>query len=429
MQLSRLLTALALPAVLTATACAADPYNPINPAAPPMSDTQAASLWLRRNPQPIYVPQQQICAPYPSVTVPGMQPGQAPVQPGQTPGTPPSMAPVQTPEAAAAAPQTSAFSQAPSAGGSAGYSFAPNMIGDLGVGGSFARGTITVPGLVARPSTGNGGVVFVPGTVVRTNVPIPATGRGAFKIDENESPRPVDRFFINYNYFNGIGSGVPGLPIFDLHRQTFGFEKTFLDGDASIGLRVNTLQSTGDGSLGGNDFGDMTIVTKFALINDQPNGNVVSVGMAVTVPTGPDLILNDGSRLNPVLLQPWTGFIYVMDRLFAQGFSSLVIPLDNRDVLLSTGSIAVGYQLYQAACPANSCISYITPVIEGHTTIPLNHRGIDSTPTGFPDLFVLTNGVHIGLGQRTNLTLGVAVPLTGPKLFDIEALALLNFRF
>ena len=111
------------------------------------------------------------------------------------------------------------------------------------------------------------------------------------------------------------------------------------------------------------------------------------------------------------------------------GFSSIIIPTDSRDVTLSTGSLAFGYEVFRAACPGESLINYVTPTIEGHATIPLNHRGINNTPTGFPDLFVLTNGVHIGLGRSADLTLGVAVPLTGPKLFDIEGMALLNFRF
>src|SRR5205823_2290437 len=151
-----------------------------------------------------------------------------------------------------------------------------------------------------------------------------------FKIDENESPRPVDRVFLNYNYYNGIGSGVAGFPTYDVHRETLGFEKTFLGGDASIGLRVNAIQSAGDGSFSRSDFGDMTIVTKFALVN-EPNGNVLSGGLAVTAPTGPDLILLDGSRLHSTLLQPWTGFIYVWDRLYAHGFSSIIIPTESRD--------------------------------------------------------------------------------------------------
>src|SRR5262249_29857955 len=57
--------------------------------------------------------------------------------------------------------------------------------------------------------------------------------RGAFKIADNESPRPQDRVFVNYNYFDRIlGTSV------DLNRETLGFEKTFLDGNASVGMRV-----------------------------------------------------------------------------------------------------------------------------------------------------------------------------------------------
>jgi hypothetical protein len=325
---------------------------------------------------------------------------------------------------------TDTFAQAPRTGSAAIPGFQPFMIGDLGVGGVFAKGFITLPGTPGtRPSTGTGGGGGTPGQVVDLRiVPIPATGRGAFKIQENESPRPIDRVFLNYNYFNGIGSGVANFPTFDLHRQTMGFEKTFWGGDASVEVRINTLQSAGDGSLGGNDFGDTTFVSKFAFIND-PGGNVISAGMAVTAPTGPDLFLLDGSRLHSTLLQPWTGFIWVADRFYAQGFSSIIIPTDSRDITLSTGSLAFGYQVYQAACPGESCLNYVTPTIEGHATIPLNHRGLSNNDIGFPDLFVLTNGVNFGLGRSANLMLGVAVPLTGPKLFDMEAMALLNFRF
>src|SRR5205085_8946479 len=98
-------------------------------------------------------------------------------------------------------------------------------------------------------------------------VPIPATGRGAFKIQENESPRPIDRVFFNYNYFTDIGRGIANFPTYDLHREVIGFEKTFWGGDASVEVRINTIQSTGDGSLRGSDFGDTTFVSKFALVN------------------------------------------------------------------------------------------------------------------------------------------------------------------
>jgi hypothetical protein len=154
---------------------------------------------------------------------------------------------------------------------------------------------------------------------------------------------------------------------------------------------------------------------------------VLSGGLAVSAPTGPDAILLDGSRLNPVLLQPFAGFIRNWDRLYSQGFSSMIVPTDADDVLLATSSLGVGYRVYTASDPS-ARLSYLTPFVEGHATIPVNHRGLSQDLAGFPDTVVLTNGVHMGLG-RANLALGVAVPVTGPRLFDVQAIAQLNWRF
>lgn len=389
-------------------------------------------------------------------------PPSAPVPPSTTPPgltTPPTLAPVSSP-----------FGAAPPATSAAG--FTPYMMGDLPASsyicglvcfptlvpvtipqppppppppppqgtpqrqspppGAFpGQGTVTQPqpgAVAAAVAAGRPGqTVFVPGTACRY-VLIPQVGRGAVKIEENESPLPVDRVYVTYDYFDNVGAGVPGLPGSNLHRETYGFEWTYLGGDASVGLRMNSLQTTGDSTYASGDFGDLTVINKFALVNDRATGNVLSVGLAVTAPTGPDAVLPNGARLNPVLLQPFSGFIYNWDRLYAQGFSSLIVPTDSRDALISTASLGLGYYVYRAADPA-ALVTYLTPVVEGHATIPLNHRGLDQTLVGFPDVFVLTNGVHIGLGSRSNLAVGVAVPLTGPKIFDVEAIAQLNWRF
>ena len=191
---------------------------------------------------------------------------------------------------------------------------------------------------------------------------------------------------------------------------------------------MNSLQTTGGSTFASGDFGDLTVITKYALVNNRDTGNVLSVGLAVTAPTGPDAVLTDGTRLNPVLLQPFTGFIYNWDRLYAQGFSSLIIPTDSDDVLLATSSLGLGFRMY-TACDPNARVSYVTPIVEGHATLPVNHRGLSQDLVGLPDTFVMTNGVHVGLGRRANLALGVAVPLTGPKLFDLQAFAQLNWQF
>src|SRR5262249_37613781 len=60
----------------------------------------------------------------------------------------------------------------------------------------------------------------------------------AFKISENEIPRPVDRVWVMYNYYSdvaasGLAFGSPGAQV---HREMVGGEKTFLGGNASVGF-------------------------------------------------------------------------------------------------------------------------------------------------------------------------------------------------
>src|SRR5947199_364940 len=64
-----------------------------------------------------------------------------------------------------------------------------------------------------------------------------------FKISENQSPQPQDRFFYTFNYYYNLNSAVDrrfDTPINDLraYREILGFEKTFDQGRASIGLRM-----------------------------------------------------------------------------------------------------------------------------------------------------------------------------------------------
>jgi hypothetical protein len=74
---------------------------------------------------------------------------------------------------------------------------------------------------------------------------------GRTKIADDNSPLPRDRFIFNYDYFNNasLGSGI------DVSRISLGVEKTFLDQQASVELRIpfaSTLDSTStaDGMTG-----------------------------------------------------------------------------------------------------------------------------------------------------------------------------------
>lgn len=284
----------------------------------------------------------------------------------------------------------------------------PHMIGD-----PFGRGNAI---RIQRAATANARA-----RVTRT----PIASGGAFRIAENESPRPVDRLFATYNYFNNVNTF--GGRDFDAHREVFGFEKTFLDGDASFGMRVPVQQrSRADGPNTIDGFADLSLIFKYALINDRETGDVLSAGLVLTVPTGRDVFLFDGSQLESTLFQPWVGFIVNADRAYVHGFSSAVLPTDGRDVTFLSNDLGVGYRVYQS--DGDELITLIAPTVEGHLFTPLSNRG-DGDFLRAWDSFTLTTGVHIGLRNRAFLTLGFGVPLVGPRPYDFEALAQFNLRF
>src|SRR5260370_27909529 len=117
-----------------------------------------------------------------------------------------------------------------------------------------------------------------------------------FKITEDESPRPIDRVYIDFNYFDRVNEAVLqhfGSDAFRInaYRETFGIEKTFLDGAMSIGFRLplNTLEddSTFQERHSTNTaIGDLSVILKFAPYNDKKTGDTFSFGLAVTAPTG-----------------------------------------------------------------------------------------------------------------------------------------------
>lgn len=343
----------------------------------------------QQQPEVIYVQHQTPLRPVPSTP-----------QTPQTPGAP-------RPENAQA-PVTDAFSQAPEAGTEAAGSFNPQMLGD------FIGGSATI----ANPASGTS-----PSRSVRQ----PLAGRSGFKIADNESPRPVNRVFFTYNYYNEVNGRVNGadIPRIDIHREIFGFERTFLDGDASFGMRIPLIQQTNSGALDFSDIGDLTFILKYAFINDYETGNVASAGLVVTVPTGHDYTLLDGTTLDPFLFQPWAGFIWNSGGLFFQGFSSIVVPTQSVDATVLFNDLGVGFRTLE---DPNRFITAITPTLEAHLTTPLSNRSATDL-VSYNDVLVITGGLHFEMNQRSLLTIGAATPLTGPLPFSVEGIVQLNYRY
>ena len=72
-----------------------------------------------------------------------------------------------------------------------------------------------------------------------------------------------------------------------LNREVVGFEKTLFGSDISLGVRLPFLQTSGAAGTGiaGDIVGDLTLIGKYAVINNRETGNVLSLGLALTVPT------------------------------------------------------------------------------------------------------------------------------------------------
>lgn len=341
---------------------------------------------------------------------------QATFRPRANPNCPPSTYPT---DPAAPTPLTDSMQQgqpnlfagATEAGTQPGTMFNANMFGDL----------------IGISSTQR--LVLGRGTSLTTVRGLPVTGRyNGFKVTDNDNPRPSDRVFFNYNGYSAVnksqlGAGVPNV---NMNQEVLGFEKTFLQGDASFGVRLPFIQISGFSAVEAHVVGDLSIHAKFAWVNNRQTGNVVSTGLIVTTPTGGGTtILSDGSEApHSVLIQPWAGWVYNMDRFYLQGFHSLVVPLDNIDPTILFNSISAGYWLYRSN--NDRLLQGVVPVVELHLNTPLNQSSNDLI--FFNDQLNVTVGSYF-VFPRMTFGGAVGIPLVGPKPYDIEALASVNFRF
>jgi hypothetical protein len=374
-------------------------------------------------------------------------PGAAPATPGAAPGaatTPPPTAPATATATPPAAPgMGDAASRLAQISGLTGFG-APEMFGDvsplpfriLQIGLPPVPNPPPVPPPPGVPPTPNPGPR--PGALQGTTL-VPSV-RG-FKIADNQSPQPLDRIFYSFNYFEDLNKSINRrvlAPIENVrvYRHFFGLEKTFLDQRASLGLRlpINTL--TVDSpfrGLGGTttSAGDLNFIAKYVLLQDKDKGNLISTGLSVTAPTGPAAFAGTRSirSFHNTTLQPFVGYLFTRDRFYAQGFFAIDIPTAPSDVTIMYNDFGVGYYVYRASDP-DRLISSIAPNFEVHVNTPLNHRGFHpADAAGTPDFVDLTTGLSVSFRNRARFSVAVVEPVTGPRPFDFEILALLNFYY
>ena len=109
-------------------------------------------------------------------------------------------------------PSNDLFAQSDAGAASGPESVAPNMVGD------YLGGFFTLQGV------GGSQTIALPGGAVPR-----------FKMAENTSPIPVDRVFLNYDYYSGVPLNTKSM---SLNAITPGFEKTFFGGAMSVEVRL-----------------------------------------------------------------------------------------------------------------------------------------------------------------------------------------------
>jgi hypothetical protein len=315
----------------------------------------------------------------------------------------------------------------------------------------------------------------MPNGLLATTLPL-AAGR-SLKIGENNKALPMDRIYFIYNGFKNAIQTVQGPPFpplgreQDLDRYTVGAEKTFLDGLASIDVR---MPFTGSFQAGGpaaplavqsHNVGDLGMNLKGLMYADDQFS--LAGGLGLTIPTAADAqwrIVNESFRLRneAVHLLPWLGFLYAPgDLWFVQGFVQADFAASGFQLQqngqfdgpvfteqdLMYYDLLVGRWLYRN--DYSRCLTGIAALLELHYTTSIEQAqvvGFARLPPLDPPFYLgavgnqfnwidplyLSAGLHFQIRELSNLRVACVVPLKnrpGDRQFDAEILVSCNREF
>ncbi len=254
----------------------------------------------------------------------------------------------------------------------------------------------------------------------------------------------------------------------NVDRFTFGFEKTFLDGSASVELRIPFSSpvslSTDVSAYQTESIGDLVVSLKGLVYADATQ--LVALGLAVNAPTGSDLDVNliSPSNMSFSLYNDATHLIPFVayqaaptEEFFIHGFlqcdtptnansvqirktTGLVGTVENRkftDQTLLFADASIGYWLFRD--PDANWLTGLAGLVELHYTTAINSADVvlDNTTlvefggnTGSFDVLNLTLGLHTEIARSTTLRAGYATPLRGAdhRFFDSEVTVAVIFR-
>jgi hypothetical protein len=178
-------------------------------------------------------------------------------------------------------------------------------------------------------------------------------------------------------------------------------------------------------------FGNISAIAKAILLEDRQTGSLISGGVTISFPTASSKLINPGMSI-VTYMQPFAGFIWNRGDFFVHGFSSITLPLVHAESIVLFNDLGVGYYIYRGN---SGWLKAVAPTFEVHIADPLHQADPRVDIFGLFDKLKLHNVVDFTLGSTfefangATLGVGMATPVTGPKPFDFEALAQLNFRF
>jgi hypothetical protein len=276
----------------------------------------------------------------------------------------------------------------------------------------------------------------------RAGAPVYSSVR-AFKISENQSPRPQDRVFFSFNYYNNLNDAINSHDLSPVTQMkayiyNFGIEKTFNDGMGSVGLRLplNNLTANSVGNVistpTSTALGNLSIFAKYILCQNVRTGSLVSACWAITPTTGTSRFAGAPYLfpLNSTYFQSCLAFIYNYDNWYFQGFSGFNLSLNPNDVSVYYNDFGVGYYLIRNQDP-DAWLSALAPTFEVHVNTPVNHRDWFNRAdlAGTFDSVNLTYGLNFGIRNSAILTAALVTPVAAPRPFDSEAVLMLNIFY
>lgn len=306
----------------------------------------------------------------------------------------------------------------------------------------------------------------VPGNEILIVLPSPGYGGaiGQTKIADNNSARPQDRFFLDFQYFDS--TPLATSPV-DVKRLTLGFERIFAGPGgvlSSFEFRMpmaatlsSDILANAPTDVNNVEYGNVNMTLKF-LIYDAPAFDL-AMGARMTVPTADDITLSltDGT---PLIRQKNESFHFIPylaalydpgGRVFVHAFANLDFDLNGNPVQINPngGTLqnygrltdqtalfldgSLGYWLYRNPDEffygvAGMAELHYNKTLDNAEEVAAGNIRIGARDTNL-DLLNGTLGAHAIFGMTT-FTNAVSFPITrSDRVFDWEYRFFVNRNF